>query len=241
VPTAARIRDVAVAIISGENAREVEIVSPHRDREGMMDRHDWDRRYAESRLVWSLGPNRFLAAEVGELAPGNALDLACGEGRNALWLAKRGWRVTGVDFSEVAIAKARRRTEEEGLEVDWIVSDLLDYEPAAAAFDLVLLFYLQVPPDERRRIVHTAAATTAPGGTFLLVGHDRRNVEHGHGGPTDATVLYTPEEIVADLAGFDLEKAELVERPVETDDGERIALDALVRARRPLESPSPGA
>jgi len=206
-----------------------------------MDRHDWDRRYADSGLVWSEEPNRFLVAEAGELAPGRALDLACGEGRNALWLAKRGWEVTGVDFSEVGIDKARRRATEDGVEVVWVVSDLLDYEPPAAAFDLVLLFYLQVPPDERRRIVRTAAATTAPGGTFLLVGHDRRNVDHGYGGPTDTTVLYTPEEIVADLHGFEVAKAVLVERPVETADGERVALDALVRARRPRGSPSPGA
>jgi SAM-dependent methyltransferase len=205
-----------------------------------MDRNEWDRRYVESGLLWSADPNRFLVSEVRGLQPGRALDLACGEGRNAMWLARGGWTVTGVDFSEVAIDKARRRADAEGLDADWIVADLLDYEPAVGAFDLVLLFYLQVPPDERRRIVRSAAATTAPGGTFLLVGHDRRNVEQGYGGPTDPTVLYTPEEIVADLPEFEVEKAELVERSVETEEGGRVALDALVRARRPLKSPGPG-
>jgi len=198
-----------------------------------MDRHDWDRRYAESGLLWTAEPNRFLVAEAAELAPGRALDLACGEGRNGSWLALHGWQVTGVDFSEVAIGKARQRAEAQGVEGDWIVADLLDYEPPASAFDLVLLFYLQVPPDERTRIVRTACATLAPGGTFLLVGHDRRNIDDGYGGPSDPTVLYTPEEVVADLVGLDVERAEVVERPVETEDGERVALDALVRARRP--------
>ena len=73
-----------------------------------MDRHDWDARYAGEQLVWSAEPNRFLVAEVDGLTPGRALDVACGEGRNAIWLAEQGWTVTGVDFSPVALDKARR-------------------------------------------------------------------------------------------------------------------------------------
>jgi SAM-dependent methyltransferase len=198
-----------------------------------LDREEWDRRYAGSELLWSAEPNRFLVAEVAGLPPGRALDLACGEGRNAVWLARRGWRVTGVDFSEVAIEKARRLAAARKVAVEWLVGDLLDFGFAAEAFELVILFYLQVPRVEREQIVRASARAVAPGGTFLLVGHDSRNLESGYGGPRQQAVLYTPDDIVADLDGLDVERAETVERPVETPEGERVALDALVRARRP--------
>ncbi|HSL64245.1 MAG TPA: class I SAM-dependent methyltransferase [Gaiellaceae bacterium] len=200
-----------------------------------MDREEWNRRYGERELVWTAEPNRFVVAETADLAPGAALDLACGEGRNAVWLAERGWRVTGVDFSDVAIAKARALAERRGVEGEWVLADLVGYRPEPGAFDLVLLLYLQVPETERRPIVRAAADAVAPGGTFLLVAHDRRNLEDGHGGPQYPEVLYTPEEVVADLAGIDgidVERAELVRRPVATAEGERVALDALVRASR---------
>lgn len=200
-----------------------------------MDREEWNRRYGERELVWTAEPNRFVVAETADLTPGAALDLACGEGRNAVWLAERGWRVTGVDFSDVAIAKARALAERRGVEGEWVLADLVGYRPEPGAFDLVLLLYLQVPETERRPIVRAAAEAVAPGGTFLLVAHDRRNLEDGHGGPQYPEVLYTPEEVVADLAGIDgidVERAELVRRPVATAEGERVALDALVRASR---------
>ena len=98
----------------------------------------------------------------------------------------------------------------------------------------MLVFYLQVPAAQRRPIVRAAAGAVAPGGRFLLVGHDRRNLEHGHGGPRDPAVLYTAGDVVGDLegAGLEIERAETVNRPVQTPAGERVALDALVRARR---------
>jgi SAM-dependent methyltransferase len=200
-----------------------------------VDREEWNRRYGERELLWTAEPNRFVVAETADLAPGAALDLACGEGRNAVWLAERGWRVTGVDFSDVAIAKARALAEGRGVEGEWVVADLVGYRPEPGAFDLVLLLYFQVPEDERRLIVRAAADAVAPGGTFLLVAHDRRNLESGYGGPQYPEVLYTPEEVVAGLAGvdgIDVERAELVRRPVATPEGERVALDALVRASR---------
>ena len=197
-----------------------------------MKREDWNRRYTEVDSLWSLTPNRFLVAEVAGLRPGRALDLACGEGRNAIWLAERGWRVTAVDFSDVAIAKARRRAADEGLDVEFHVEDLLAFEPEAArAFDLVLVLYLQLPAAERRRVLVTAAEAVAPGGTLLLVGHDLLNATEGVGGPSDPSVLYTPDDIVAELHGLEIEKAERVHRDME--DAERPAIDALVRATRP--------
>jgi SAM-dependent methyltransferase len=200
-----------------------------------MEREDWNRRYAGRELLWTGEPNRFLVAEAAALAPGRALDLACGEGRNAVWLAERGWHVTGVDFSEVALDKARRLAAARGVEGEWIAADLLAYHPEPRSSDLVLLFYLQVSAEQRRPVVRAAAEAVAPGGVLLLVAHDRSNLEEGHGGPQEPAVLYTAEDVAADLdgSGLRIERAERVERPVQTPEGERIALDALVRAARP--------
>lgn len=198
-----------------------------------MEKEDWNRRYAGHELVWTGEPNRFLVAEVAALRPGRALDLACGEGRNAVWLAAQGWQVTAVDFSDVALEKARLLADERGVDAHWVTADLLDYRPAPRAFDLVIVFYLQMPVAERRAVVRVAAEAVAPGGTFLLVAHDSANLEHGYGGPTEPAVLYTARDVVTDLDGLQVDRAERVERPVQTADGERIALDALVRALRP--------
>jgi 2-polyprenyl-3-methyl-5-hydroxy-6-metoxy-1,4-benzoquinol methylase len=199
-----------------------------------MRREDWNRRYAEKELLWTAQPNRFLVAETSELAPGRALDLACGEGRNGVWLAEKGWDVTGLDLSDVAIEKAGRLAAARSVEARWIAADLLDYRPEPAGFDLVVVMYLQVAAAERSPIVRAAAEAVAPGGTFLLVGHDSSNIAEGWGGPQEPAVLYTAEDVTGDLAGTALrvERAERVERRVETPEGERIALDAVVRARR---------
>jgi SAM-dependent methyltransferase len=194
-----------------------------------MDAHAWDDRYAASELVWSREPNQFVAAELADLSPGSAVDLGAGEGRNAIWLASRGWSATAVDFSQVAVEKGRRIAAERGLDVDFVVADLLEHDPGEQAFDLVIVFYLQLPADELGAVLSRAARAVAPGGTFLLVGHDLRNLAAGHGGPQDAAVLYTPEDVVASLGGLEVERAEPVERPV---DG-AVAIDALVRAHRP--------
>lgn len=195
-----------------------------------MRREDWDRRYAERELLWSASPNRFLVAEADGLAPGRALDLACGEGRNAIWLAELGWQVTAVDFSEVAIAKARERAARDGVDVDFLCADLLDFEPQPETYDLVLVLYVQLPAGERRLVLRRAAGALAPAGTFLMVGHDLANLTEGVGGPSEPAVLYTPDEIASELPGLEIEKAERVLRDVEDED--RPAIDALVRARR---------
>jgi len=194
-------------------------------------REDWDRKYGEKEQLWSREPNRHVVEEVRALAPGRALDLACGEGRHAVWLARLGWRVTAVDFSEVAIAKGQARVARERVDVDFRHADLLDYEPEPRAFDLVLVLFLQLPPDERQLVLARAESALAPGGTFVLIGHDLANLTEGVGGPSDPSVLYTPKDIVAELPDLEIEKAERVFRDVENAD--RPAIDALVRARRP--------
>ena len=210
-----------------EHRRPVSSVRPGFARE------DWNARYAQKELVWSAEPNRRFAAEVGGLPPGRALDLACGEGRNAVWLAERGWRVTGVDFSDVALAKAAELAAGRGVEVDWVVADVLGYEPEPHAFDLVAVLYLQLPRDELRHAVRAAVGAVAPGGTLVVLAHDTTNLTVGHGGPKDAAVLYTAEDVVPELEEMAVERAEAVERTVPLPDGEAVAVDAFVRARRP--------
>jgi SAM-dependent methyltransferase len=194
-------------------------------------REHWDRKYAETELLWAATPNRSFAGEAEGLQPGRALDLACGEGRHAVWLAERGWQVTAVDFSEVAIAKGRARAARERVDVDFRCSDLLDFEPEPGAFDLVLVLFLQLPGNERRLVLSRAAGALAPGGTLLLVGHDLENLEKGVGGPSDPSVLYTPDDIVSEIPALEIEKAERVLRAV--DDADRPAIDLLIRARKP--------
>jgi SAM-dependent methyltransferase len=194
-------------------------------------REDWDARYAQEGLLWSATPNRFLVAEVSDLQAGRGLDLACGEGQNSIWLAGRGWRMLGVDYSSVAVDKARRRAEREGVAAEFVCDDLLTYEPEANAFDLVVALYLHVLAEERRLVLERAAGALAPGGTFLLLGHDLTNIADGVGGPSNPSILYTPDDIAGELPGLDIEKAERVLRDV--DGEERDAIDALVRARRP--------
>ncbi len=197
-----------------------------------MRRGEWNRRYASPGFVWSSEPSRLLVAEADGLAPGRALDVACGEGRNAVWLAQLGWRVTGVDFSDVALAKARQLAESRGVEVEWVLADLVEYEPPAA-MDLVVVLYLQLPAAQRREVLRRAAAALAPGGTLLVLGHDLLNLTEGCGGPTEPDVLYTPDDLVGELPGLVIERAERVRRSVPGGDAERDAIDALVRARKP--------
>jgi SAM-dependent methyltransferase len=208
-----------------------------------MDARAWDERYAATELVWSATPNQFVAAELADLRPGRALDLATGEGRNALWLAERGWEVTAVDFSQVGLDKGRalqtQHPRGRDLHVDWVHGDALTYDPGPVSFDLALVAYLQLPADERRTAVRRAFDCLTDGGTLLLVAHDSTNLTEGTGGPQDPEVLYTAEEVLGDLDGerFDVVRAERVPRVVPANDehrGEpdRTAYDALVRLVR---------
>jgi SAM-dependent methyltransferase len=210
-----------------------------------MDAQAWDERYAAADLVWSANPNQFVAAELAGLPPGRALDVACGEGRNALWLAERGWRVTAVDFSRVALDKGRtllsRHPRAADLQVEWVCAVALTYDGGAATYDLVLLAYLQLAADERRTAVRRAFCVLRDGGTFFLVAHDSSNLTEGTGGPSDPAVLFTAEEVLSDLDGerFEVQRAERVARIVSAGsshqhdgDESRTAYDVLVRLVR---------
>jgi SAM-dependent methyltransferase len=197
-----------------------------------VDSREWDRRYAGSELVWTAEPNRFVVAEVQDLAPGRALDIAAGEGRNSVWLASRGWQVTAVDFSAAGLDKGRRLAEARGVTIDWVHADVRDYQPEAGSFQLVLVAYLQLAESELDGVLRRTATGLAPGGVLLVVGHDVTNLTEGTGGPPDPAVLYTPESITRSLGGLTVLRAERVRRPVVTADGPREAVDTLVRAIR---------
>jgi SAM-dependent methyltransferase len=201
-----------------------------------MDARDWDARYAGTELVWSVTPNQFVAEELADLPPGRAVDLAAGEGRNAIWLAARGWDVTAVDFSQVALDKGQRLAERERLEgtITWVCADATTWE-ADGSYDLAVVAYLQLAPTERRAAVRRAFHALRPGGTFLLVAHDSTNLAEGTGGPQDPAVLMTADDVLDDLEDADLEalRAERVVRQVPQPDGTTApAYDALVRLER---------
>jgi len=199
-----------------------------------MDRQAWNERYRSRDLVWSAEPNGTFAEEARSLPVGRALDLAAGEGRNAVWLAERGWAVTAVDFSDVALAKAARMAAAASVDLTTVVEDLATYRPPARSFDLVAVIYLQLPSSLRSRVYRRAAEAVAAGGTLVVLGHDTTNLVHGYGGPSDVDVLFSPDDVRADVdgTGLTVEKAVRVERRVDTSDGERTAIDALVTARR---------
>lgn len=199
-----------------------------------MDAQGWDERYRDRELIWGAEPNRWVAQELAGGTAGTALDLACGEGRNAIWLARQGWRVIAADFSAVAIDKGRRLEAHELAQpsIAWVVADATAFE-APEPVDLALLCYLQLPAGPRRAAVRHAARALAPGGLLLVIAHDSRNLAEGAGGPQDPAVLYTAADVAADLEGTGLvvEKAAEVQRPVEG--APRPAIDALLRASRP--------
>jgi SAM-dependent methyltransferase len=202
-----------------------------------MDRNDWDERYRTKELVWTADANQFVVAELTGRPPGRAIDVAAGEARNAVWLAEQGWDATAVDFSAVGLGKAQELAGARGVSITTEVVDVVAEALPGVSYDLVLLAYLQLPEPQRRAALAHCVAALAPGGTFFEVAHDAANLHDGYGGPQDPTVLATPEEVVAGLLAADpllrIERAEVVERRVTTSDGERVALDHVIRAVRP--------
>ncbi len=199
-----------------------------------MDADAWNQRYEASDLVWSAGPNQFVEAICRDIPPGRSIDLAAGEGRNAVWLAEQGWESTAVDYADVAVTKAKQIAERRGVSITAEVADLTEYVPTPAGYDLVLVAYLQLPDEQMTPILQRAAAAVAPGGRFVLVCHDASNLELGHGGPQSLAVLTTPEQVTAAIGDeLTVERAEVAERHVDTDDGTKTALDTIVVAHRP--------
>jgi SAM-dependent methyltransferase len=186
---------------------------------------DWDERYAEDRQ-WSATPNVLVAELLADLPPGEAVDLAAGEGRHALWLADRGWRVTAVDFSDVGLARGRGQPGAE--RVTWVTADVLAWEAPPESQDLVLVAYLHVPLADMRRLLTRAVGWLRPGGRLLVLGHDVENLTAGVGGPPDPEILHSVERLAPVAALLDVDRLEQVRR--ETPAG--TALDTLLWGRR---------
>ena len=194
-----------------------------------MDAHAWDARYRAAEHVWPTGPNAWVARETAGLSSGLALDLAAGEGRNALWLAQRGWTVDAVDFSPVAARRIAESAVRHSAPVRVTVADVRRWAPTADSYDLVLISYLHLPRAEMARVLESAALAARPGGTLLLVGHDVSNLEHGIGGPQEPEVLSSVERVLAVWEPLtDVVVAEVARRPAAGE----VALDTVVRAVR---------
>ena len=199
-----------------------------------MDAARWDERYAAKESVFSEVPTPVLVELVSSLHPGRALDLGAGEGRHAVWLARRGWRVTAVDFSRVALDKLARRAEAESLDVRPVVADVRDYRPEPAGFELVLIAYLHPEPLERARIFSRAARAVASGGHLLAVGRDLADLHRdGDRGPPDPERRFTPQRLAGAFPGIELDRYESVTREVATEERPPRLVDTLAWRTRP--------
>ncbi|MBG0738076.1 class I SAM-dependent methyltransferase [Paeniglutamicibacter antarcticus] len=206
-----------------------------------MDAQSWDERYSAARDgegLWSAQPHAALAQIVTPLAPGTALDLATGDGRNGIWLAERGWQVTAVDFSAAGLAVARTRDTGAGAQrtgsIDWQLADVTRWN-AARAYDLITMTYLQLAEQAIAEVITRASRWLAPGGTLVVIGHDRDNLTGGTGGPQDPAVLYTPDMLRAAADGLRILAARQLTRNPATDpespgDNGQSAIDTLLHA-----------
>lgn len=186
---------------------------------------EWDARYAAHERVWSATPNATVEEICAPLPAGRALDLGAGEGRHAVWLAGRGWTVTAVDFSRVGLDKGRAGAEAAGLDVTWVVADVRTWRPpAGTTYDLVLVVYLHLGED----VFAAARELVAPGGRLVVVGHAKRNVTEGVGGPQDPALLHDEAGLRAAAGDLAIERLGEVIRP--TPDGD--AIDIALVARR---------
>jgi SAM-dependent methyltransferase len=187
---------------------------------------EWDERYAE-RQQWSAGPNTLVASLLADAPPGDAVDLAAGEGRHALWLAGLGWRVTAVDFSAVGLDRGRGQPGAE--RVTWVEADVLAWDAPASSLDLVLVAYLHLAEADTVALLTRAVGWLRPGGRLLVLGHDVENIAAGVGGPQDPAILHSVARLAPVAALLDVDRLEQVRR--ETPDG--VALDTLLWGQRP--------
>lgn len=194
----------------------------------------WDERYAEKGAIWSGRVNPRLVEQATDLPPGRALDVGCGEGGDAMWLAGRGWRVTGVDLSQVALDRAAARAAEEGLEVELRRVDLLEEPVPGGPYDLVSVFFLHVPRPVFDDLYAALAAAVAPGGSLLVVGHHPDDEHTGVRRPKGEDLLFAPERVTSllDPAEWDLRVADTPTRSQDLDGEPVTVTDTVVHAVR---------
>ncbi|GAA3648150.1 class I SAM-dependent methyltransferase [Nocardioides ginsengisoli] len=202
----------------------------------------WDERYGGSDRVWSGRPNQRLVEQTADLTPGTALDVACGEGGDALWLAEQGWQVTAVDVSEVALGKVAQHAEDAGLDDRvklGLYDALADPRPAGRQrFDLVTVSFLHVPQPDFAAIYRGIADAVAPGGRLLVTAHHPEDVATGARHDHGPGLLFEPDRVLetlgADRPGGDweVEVADTPTRQQATADGPLAVRDTVVRLRR---------
>lgn len=199
----------------------------------------WNERYRAHGPVWSGDPNDQLVSEAADLTPGAALDAGCGEGADAIWLAERGWRVTAVDVSDVALergaAAAAQRGDGVARRIAWLHENLTGWTPQASSYDLVSVQYMHVPRTARDAMFRRLGAAVAPGGTLLVVGHHPSDLQTGVRRPRMPELLYTAEDVVALLDPNDWKIVVSTARArsaTDTAGGAATVHDTVVRARR---------
>ncbi|MFI5963964.1 class I SAM-dependent methyltransferase [Streptomyces asoensis] len=197
-------------------------------------RAEWDQRYADRQQLWSGRPNGALVAEAAGLTPGRVLDVGCGEGADALWLARRGWDVTALEVSGVALERAAGHARDAGLTVRWVHASLTAAALPQASFDLVSAQYpalLRTPDAEAERAL---LAAVAPGGLLLLVHHAGMDSANAHDSGFDPADYVWPS-MVAQLLDGDWEVEVDEQRPRVAPDGGAGAHhtdDLVLRVRR---------
>uniref|UniRef100_UPI004047886A class I SAM-dependent methyltransferase n=1 Tax=Aquiluna sp. TaxID=2053504 RepID=UPI004047886A len=197
--------------------------------------NSWDERYAAQEFVWSLEPNQFVVQHLQDLKPSKMIDLAGGEGRNALWFAQRGWQVENVEISKVALDKFMARAERDKV-LDLCLATLSDATQAhfALAADLLVIAYLQLPFDQLVEAMNNAISQLEPGAEVLGVWHARRNLTDGVGGPPMPEVLPEPAQLKdwaeGKLVSFEVFESE---RMVEKDGEVRAAIDVILKGQLP--------
>jgi SAM-dependent methyltransferase len=196
---------------------------------------EWDERYAATDQVWSGRPNGALVTEVAGSEPGRALDVGCGEGADAVWLALQGWDVTALDVSQVALQRAAVLAREAGANVRWLHAGLVDAPLPEAGFDLVSAQYpalLRTPGDDAERALIDAVA---PGGLLLVVHHADVDAEHAKEQGFDPADYVSPTDVAALLSDdWQVELDERRPREVVGGAGAHHTHDVVLRARRPL-------
>jgi SAM-dependent methyltransferase len=212
------------------------------DLDVMFTQEFWDERYGSTDALWSGQPNQRLVEIVADRPPGTALDAGCGEGADAIWLADRGWQVTAVDVSQLALERAAQHAEAAGADVaariTWQHADLLSWAPAAAGFDLVSSQYLHLPPALREVVYRRFAAAVRPGGMLLIVGHHPSDLQTTVPRPNLPELLFTAEQEAARLDPQEWTVvASAPQREAFDPDGNPVTItDAVLRAERKSSS-----
>jgi len=180
----------------------------------------WDTRYASDAFMYGTAPNDFLKEQVGVLpAGGRVLCLAEGEGRNAVFLAERGFAVTGVDGSKVGLEKAQKLAAQRGVKIETIVADLREFELGTARWDGIVSIWCHVPPDLRAGLHPKIVAGLKPGGVFLLEHYHPKQLGYGTGGPPDAKLLVTRADLERDFVNLKVLHAFEGERDIHEGSG----------------------